>query len=116
MATLFGFIGNLRTISASEITNNCKVLIKKYSTDINDELINETIHFSKYVIESDRYNTITKITVLSDYKYVREIIDVYPNIEIVCRIYLSLMVSNSIDERSFSKFKLVKKYLRNSLT
>ena len=28
--------------------------------DINDELINETIHFSKYVIESDRYNTITK--------------------------------------------------------
>ena len=27
--------------------------------------------------------TITKITVLSDYKYVREIIDVYPNIEIV---------------------------------
>ena len=52
-ATLFWFIGNLRTISASEITNNCKVLIKKYSTDINDILINETIHFSKYLIESD---------------------------------------------------------------
>ena len=34
-------VGNLRTISASEITNNCKVLIKKYSTDINDELINK---------------------------------------------------------------------------
>ena len=54
----------MRTISASEITNNCKVLIKKYSTDINDELINETIHFSKYLIESDigifLYNTITK--------------------------------------------------------
>ena len=60
---LFGFIGNLRTISASEITNNCKVLIKKYSTDINDKLINETIHFSKYLIEYDRYNTITKKTV-----------------------------------------------------
>ena len=48
----------MRTISASEITNNCKVL-KKYSTDINDELIKETI-ISKYLIESDRYNTITK--------------------------------------------------------
>ena len=103
MATLFGFIGYLRTISESEIINNCKVLIKKYSTDINDELINKTIHFSKYLIESDRYNTITKKTVLSDYKYVRVIIYIYPNIEIVYRIYLSLMVSNSTGERSFSK-------------
>ena len=111
MATLFGLIGNLRIISASEITNNYKVLIKKYFTDINDELINETIHFSKYVIESDRYNTITKKTVLSDYKYVREIIDVYPNIKIVYMIYLSLMVSNSTGERSFSKLKLVNYYL-----
>ena len=60
VATLFGFIRNMRTISASEITNNCKVLIKKYSTDINDELINETIHFSKYVIKSDRYIQLPK--------------------------------------------------------
>ena len=87
--------------------------------DITDKLINETIHFSKYIIESDRYNTITKKTVgflLSDYKYVREIIDVYPNIEIVYRIYISLMVSNSTGKRSFSKLKLVKNYLINSLT
>ena len=45
VATLFGFIGNLMTISASEIINNCKVLIKKYSTDINDELIKRDITF-----------------------------------------------------------------------
>ena len=41
---------------------------------------------------------------------------IYPNIKIVYRIYLSLMVSNSTGERSFSKLQLVKNYLRNSLT
>ena len=47
VVTLFGFLDNMRTIIASKLTNNCKLLIKKYSADINDELINETINFSK---------------------------------------------------------------------
>ena len=51
MAKLFGFLGNLRTISVSENMTNCKLLIENYSADINDDLINETIHLSKYFIE-----------------------------------------------------------------
>ena len=39
----------------------------------------------------------------------------YPNIEIDLRIYLTLMTSNASGERSFSKLKIVKNYLRNSL-
>ena len=34
--------------------------------------------------------------------------DVFPNIEIGLRIYLSLMVTNYTGERSFSKLKLIK--------
>ena len=42
VSKLFGFLGNLRNIIASEITNNCTILVEKYSADINNELINDT--------------------------------------------------------------------------
>ena len=37
-----------------------------------------------------RWRNLPRSPLLSDYKYVREIIDIYPNIEIVYRIYISL--------------------------
>ena len=39
----------------------------------------------------------------------------YPNVNIVLRIYLSLMVTNCSGERSFSKLKCVKNQQRISL-
>ena len=40
----------------------------------------------------------------------------FPNVEILLRIYLVLMVTNCSAERSFSKLKLVKNRLRTSMT
>jgi hypothetical protein len=40
---------------------------------------------------------------------------VFPNTFIVFRIYLSLMISNSSGERSFSKLKLIKSQLRSCM-
>ena len=40
----------------------------------------------------------------------------FPNVEILLRIYLMLMVTNCSAERSFSKLKLVKNRLRTSMT
>lgn len=39
--------------------------------------------------------------------------DAYPNIEIALRIYLTIPVSVASCERSFSKLKLIKNYLRS---
>lgn len=41
---------------------------------------------------------------------------VIPSIEIILRIFLSLFVTNVPDERAFSKLKLIKYTLRNSMT
>lgn len=38
-----------------------------------------------------------------------------PNIDILLRIYLCMFVSNVYGERSFSKLKLIKNYLRNTM-
>jgi hypothetical protein len=43
------------------------------------------------------------------------LVSAMPNIEIVLRIYLCMFVTNVCDERSFSKLKYVKHYLRNSM-
>lgn len=40
----------------------------------------------------------------------------FPNIEILLRIFLSFFITNVPDERSFSKLKFIKNALRNSLS
>ena len=41
--------------------------------------------------------------------------EIYPNIYIVIRILLTIPVSTASAERSFSKLKLIKNYLRNTM-
>ena len=45
----------------------------------------------------------------------KEITELFPNMCIIIRIYLTLMILNTTGERSFSKLKLIKTYLRNYL-
>jgi len=40
--------------------------------------------------------------------------DIYPNIEIALRIFLTIPVTTASCERSFSKLKLIKNYLRST--
>lgn len=40
----------------------------------------------------------------------------FPNIHVALRIFLSMMVSNSTGERSFSKLKIIQNDLRNSMS
>lgn len=40
----------------------------------------------------------------------------FPNVEILLRIYLTMMVTNCSGERSFSVLKRVKSYLRSSMS
>jgi len=41
--------------------------------------------------------------------------DIFPNVEIILRVYLTMSVTNASGERSFSALKRVKNYLRSSL-
>ncbi|KAF7646201.1 hypothetical protein LDENG_00191670, partial [Lucifuga dentata] len=41
--------------------------------------------------------------------------DIFPNVDIAFRLYLTLPVTNASGERSFSKFRLVKNRLRSTM-
>lgn len=50
------------------------------------------------------------------YIYSNDLFSVFPNLAISLRILLTLPVSVASGERSFSKLKLIKSYLRSSIS
>ena len=46
----------------------------------------------------------------------KDVQDAFPNVEIILRIYLTLMITNCSTERSFSKLELIKNRLRTAMT
>ena len=50
-----------------------------------------------------------------NYIYKNALNEIFPNITIVLRIFLTLPVSVASGERSFSKLKLIKNYLRSTM-
>lgn len=46
----------------------------------------------------------------------QNLLDIFPNIDIILRIYKSMAVSNCSSERSFSCLKRIKTYLRSTMS
>lgn len=61
-------------------------------------------------------NFIKDVKQLLSYITENSLKEIYPNIYIVIRILLTIPVSTGSAERSFSKLKLIKNYLRNTMS
>ena len=101
-------------------------MVQQYPNDLEPSLAEELVHFRQYFkgknlpdkedvsddleeaasVELQMYRTVAK----------RNIREVFPNVEITLRIYLTLMVSNCSVERSFSALKRIKSVLRSTMT
>lgn len=96
-----------------ELTESCKKIASIYPNDLCEKDLIEEFQIARDYFEfqspifshSKMYSTI-----IND-----DLICLMPNIEILLRIYLCMFCSNVNDERSFSKLKYVKNYLRNSM-
>ena len=89
-----------------------------YPEDLEDHLSEELIQFLA-LLKTDLGACMDKKMnkEVQMYKLIKKngLESAYPNVNIVLRIYLSLMVTNCSGERSFSKLKHVKNEQRTSL-
>ena len=106
----------------NECDNKAHVLLDKYPDDIDNGFLNEILQFRAYIKRKFDSSTGTGTgtgtltrQLLYDIIFQDDIKYVFPNTEIVLRIYLTLMVTNCSGERSFSCLKRIKSDLRTSM-
>ena len=91
-------------------------MARKYTSDLDaSEFISEIESF-KYQADS-MMNNVKEATPLEILQFVHScaLTDAYPNIEIAIRMFLAIPVRVASCERSFSKLKLIKNYLRSTM-
>ncbi|KAL4126127.1 hypothetical protein QTP88_010356 [Uroleucon formosanum] len=103
---------NIVTMKESEIVKSCYDFISFYNNDVTSDLIRQLISLKEF-IKNTKIQTIQELTsFIIEY----DLSSLYSEILTACIIYLSLPVTVATAERSFSKLKLLKNYLRNSIS
>uniref|UniRef100_A0A8I6X456 HAT C-terminal dimerisation domain-containing protein n=1 Tax=Hordeum vulgare subsp. vulgare TaxID=112509 RepID=A0A8I6X456_HORVV len=108
---IFGFLMSsttLKSLEHSELKNSCTISSSgSCDVDLND-LISELT-----VIQSTLPDR--AMSAMDIFEFVRES-DCYPNISIAYRIFFTMPVTVASAESSFSKLKLLKNYLRSTMS
>lgn len=106
------------------------LVISYYLNDINKKLKTDCVGFKTYLIELDRYTELNKERALNEQDiekredilntlscsqmlheiYTNDLIDVFPNLYTVLKIYLTLPITSCEAERAFSKVTIKKNY------
>ena len=96
-----------------------RILVQHYPEDLEDELESEIVHFAsliKGLIQGNLMN-VSKSFEIDMFQQIEDndLIEAFPNVNIMFKMYLCMFVSNCTGERSFSKLKLILNYLRNTM-
>lgn len=112
----FNFFENLSEIDTRKLRTQTAKIVEKYSDDLEEELSTECIHLQGYLKQLlDENEDVRSASNISAILNSRDLCDIYPNVDIALRMYLSIPATNCSGERSFSTLKRVKNYLRASM-
>lgn len=109
---------NLLEFSDEQLIDSASGFCKKYESDVTAALANEVICFRNFIKDDIKSNKISKISQLADYLLIKNkfIASSVPNICTAFIMFITLPVTVASSERSFSKLKIIKSYLRNSMS
>ncbi|KAL7301356.1 hypothetical protein TKK_0005804 [Trichogramma kaykai] len=116
---LFGFLCELLNISSEEIKIKAKKLVKTYVKDLHIDIIQELEHFISLLNVSSgelffsQKNTLIPLKVLN-WIVDNDYIEVFPNIYIAYRLFVTIPIANCETERSFSVLKRIKNMYRST--
>ena len=105
---------NLNIMSNCKIKASAKTLLQYCPGNLEELLPEQMIHFST-LIEQHHFNSECKETQMFRFINENEFMHAFPNVSVVFRLYLCLMISNCSVERSFSVPKRVENQLRSSM-
>lgn len=107
----FGFLNNISGVTVPELRNKASHLQSKYSADLEMDFVEEIVQFKDFI----RDKGITSARLLLQFIREKKLQDIFPNVDIAFRLYLTFPVTNASGERSFSKLKIVKNRLRSTM-
>lgn len=103
---------NLIKYNEENIIKSCYDFISFYNTDVSSDLTRQVLSLRDFLGKT-KMKTIKELAL---YIIENDISSLFSEILTACIIFLSLPVTVASAERSFSKLKLIKNYLRNSIT
>lgn len=117
--TKFGFLWKLHELDDNEfIRSKAKELKQLYATDLEETFAEECVHLAQFLkSDTEAEHSISARTPKGLLQLIKSfnISCMFPNVEIILRIFLTMSVTNCSGERSFSALKRVKNYLRSTL-
>ena len=105
----FGFLNGLHLISPQDLRSAALSLQRKYSSDLEEDFVEEVVQFREFV-QDEKVNSTSAVELLKFLRG-RKLHTVFLNTDIALRLYLTMPVTNASGERSFSKLGLVKNRL-----
>lgn len=115
---IFGFLQNLDTINSEQAKKNAEVVCKIYPEDLEDSLGVELVHYSEFLklYIHEKPDDMSKEHFMLKVLIEKPVRNSFPNVEILLRMYMSIMTTNCSGERAFSKLKLIKDRLSTTMT
>jgi hypothetical protein len=119
LADRFGFLTKLEDLSPKELEQYASKLKQIYKDDLGDATGQQLAQFAAFYKTTEHKTSSNKIRDMMDMFYDpisgHGMKSTFPYVEIILRIYLSLMVTNCAGERSFSTLKRIKNNLRSTM-
>ncbi|XP_053568207.1 zinc finger MYM-type protein 1-like [Bombina bombina] len=112
----FSFLEKVHNLTLPEISTSAANLLKYFNDDLEDDITEECIQLSGYLkcLMEPECKTIP-LSRLCKLFHEEDLIDLYPNVHIALRLFLTSPATNCSGERSFSTLRRVKNYLRGSM-
>lgn len=107
----FRCMNYLHLLSASELDDSAVKLQNKYSTNLQEDFANELVQFREFTKHEENKIAKTLLLILRQWS----LQSVFLNVDIALWIFLTLPVTNTGGEQSFSKLTLIKNKLRSRM-
>jgi len=109
----FGAITKLRSLTLRELEEEVRKLLSTFKDDLEPVLSDELFHLKSHIADCGigAKNPVTLC------KWLREkgLQTIYPNVDILLRMFVCTPVTNSSAERSFSSLKRIKDHFRSAV-